>query len=191
MTKIFSFIFFTLLGLNLLGQKDTVFIKYDLDDIPDKMHYKTDTVFFETPMRRHILKGTTVLPWTHNQQIAKNFGLSFDKVSQSDCKKQVTEFSPKELPNQFNSIINTDSELIIDINISDNCCYSFLCDIAVVNGSTINLIYYGYGTYCDCDCCFGLTYKLSKDAIYPDLKKITSVIINGNTKTLKQIKKTN
>ena len=51
--------------------------------------------------------------------------------------------------------MDNDTEMLIDINISENCCYSFLCDIAIINNSTINLIFYGYGTYCDCDCCFG------------------------------------
>lgn len=183
MTKYF-YIFIIFFALNSFGQKDTVFIRYNADNDPDKIVYKTDTVFFNTPMGRHILKGTTVLPWTHNQQIAKGYGLYLDNVSQSDCKKDATA---ERIPAKINSIINTGDELIIDINISDNCCYSFLCDVQILNESTINLIYYGYGTYCSCDCCFGLTYKFKKETEL-DLTKIKSVMINGIIKTLTPIK---
>ncbi len=185
MTRQIIIVFLSLIDLCLFGQKDTVFVKYGLDDQNGKVHYTTDTVYFETPMRRHILKGTDILTYTHNQQIAKNYGLYLDKVTQSDCQKDATiEF----IPTKINSIINNDKEIIVDFNFSENCCYSFLCDIEIVNKSIINLIYYGYGTYCDCDCCHGLTYKILKED-YPDLSKITSVMINGERKTLTLLKK--
>jgi len=185
MTRLLILILLGLIDLSLFGQKDTVFIKYDLDDMNGKVHYTTDTIYFETPMRRQILKGTDILPYTHNQQIAKGYGLYLDKVVQSDCKKDATA---ERIPTKINSIINTDKELIVDFNFSDNCCYSFLCDIAIVNNSTLNLIFYGYGTYCDCDCCHGLTFKMSKEEAVEN-KKVTSIMINGNVKTLTQLKR--
>lgn len=184
--KTLFYIFFFIISISSSGQQDTVFIKYNLDNDQDKIVYTTDTVLFATPMGRHILKGTTVIPWTHNQQIAKGYGFYFDNVTKSDCKKDATA---ERIPTKINSIVNKTNELIIDINISDNCCYSFLCDIQILNESTINLIYYGYGTYCSCDCCFGLTYKLTKEDV-PELTKIKSVMINGISKTMTEIKNT-
>lgn len=179
-------LFLLFFALQSLAQKDTVFMRYNSGTNPDKVTYTTDTVLFETPMGRHILTGTTILPWTHHQQQAKAYGIFLDKVTKSDCKKDATA---ERIPAKINHIINKTDELHIDINISDNCCYSFLCDIEIVNESTINLIYYGYGTYCDCDCCFGLTYKFKKDTDF-DSKKIKAVMINGLKQTLQPIKNT-
>lgn len=171
---------------DLTKYQDTVFIKYNKDWSDDKINYVTDTVIFETGMRRHILTGTAILPSTSNQTGAKEYGLDFVKIKKSDCQKDVTEFGG-ELQSHINSILTTDSTLTIDINIYDNCCYDFLCDISVDTLGTLNLITYGYGTYCSCDCCFGLTYHLTvmKDKDIPEIK---SVMINNNRKTLKPIK---
>jgi len=163
---------------------DTVFIKQD-KNFDDTLIYTIDTIIFRSGMTKHILIGTTVLPWTHNQQMAKGYGLYLDKVTKSDCQGDAYE---NWTPDKINSIANTDSTLIVDINITDNCCYDFLCDISVDSTATLNLIYYGYGTYCDCDCCFGLVFHFSK-INNPDYADIKSVMINGKRKTLKQISK--
>jgi len=171
---------------DLTKYQDTVFIKYNKDWADDKINYLTDTVIFETGMRRHILTGTTILPATQNSISALNYGIGFLKVTKSDCQQDVTE-KGGQINDHINSIISTDTSLTIDFNIYDNCCYDFLCDISVDTTGTLNLITTGYGTYCFCDCCFGLTYHLTvmKDKDIPEIK---SVIVNGNRKTLKPIK---
>lgn len=163
---------------------DTVFIRQD-HSFDDTLIYATDTIVFESGMRKQILIGTTILPSTHNQMMARGYGLYLNKVTKSDCKGDAYE---KWSTDKINSIINTDSTLTVDINITDNCCYEFLCDISVDSTGTLNLIYYGYGTYCACNCCFGLTFHFAKEK-NPDYSDIKAVLINENRKTIKHIKK--
>ena len=160
-------------------RSDTIFIQKR-----EGAAYRTDTVFFDSPMKRHILIGTTILPSTQNQMQARNYGLYLNKITESSCQKVVEHIEEGKI----NSIIETDSTLTIDINIADNCCYAFLCDVSVDSTATIKLIYHSYGTYCACNCCFGLTYHFSK-ATHETSPKIKAVMINDERKTLKRIKK--
>ena len=163
---------------------DTIFIRQD-HNFDDTLIYATDTIVFKSGTRKQILIGTTILPSTHNQMIAKGFGLYINNVSKSDCQGNSYE---NRNPDKITSIINTDSTLTVDINITDNCCYEFLCDISIDSTGTLNLIYYGYGTYCSCDCCFGLTFHFEKENS-PDYPDIKAIMINNNRKTTKKIKK--
>ncbi|HTA84522.1 MAG TPA: hypothetical protein VK783_16380 [Bacteroidia bacterium] len=172
---------------------DTVFIKHDSSQYSKKLKYVTDTVIFNKESRQ-ILIGTTIIPETHSSHDAwVEYGFCLNKVVRTKCKKEVGE-EPTG-PDQINSIISSDSTLVVDINITDNCCYSFLCDVGVDNSATLNLIYTGYGMYCDCDCCFGLTYyfKILKSPDYfPKkirYKPVKAVMINGNAKSKRMIKK--
>lgn len=167
--------------------QDTVFIKQNKDWTADTLNYITDTVIFESGMRRHILTGTAILPQTHNSIAAQEYGLYFSKIKKSDCKHDgAGEFSGDH--DHINSVDHTDSTLTIDLTLYDNCCYDFLCDISVDSTGTLHLLYSGYGTYCSCDCCFGLTYylMLSKENETPELK---SIMLNYSRKTLTSIKK--
>jgi hypothetical protein len=160
-----------------------VFIKYNKDKFEEKPSYKTDTIVFDTPNARQILYGTTVLPWTSSQQMAKNFGISLLSVQSSDCKH-----SGKPTLNEVVSIAETDTTLIIEINIWGNCCHSFLCDLEIVDDSTINLKYHGYGaTYCSCECCYSLTFNLEKWKIHEN-KLLKNVMINSDKRTITALK---
>jgi len=184
--------FITIVGLlltftnSVFGQADTVFIRYDKNQFgEEKIEYKMDTIIFETPTARAILHGTTVLPWTGNQQNAKGYGLYLDKVEIAPCQKGER---PKE-QEEVIAVSQSDITMTIQLNILGNCCHSFLCDIKVINDSTINLIQYGYGaTYCACICCFGLTYNFSLMREYSEFDKLKNVIINGDERTLKRLK---
>ncbi len=111
-----------------------------------------------------------------------NLGKKAILITESSCQKAVDHLEKGKI----NTIIETDSTLTIDINITDNCCFAFLCDMTVDSTATLKLIYHGYGTYCACNCCFGLTYHFGKRNAYP---KIKAVMINDERETLKQIKK--
>jgi|GEM_PF-290416 len=162
---------------------DTVFLKYNAAETDEALNYRTDTLLFESPMWRHVLTGTTILPWTHNQLISKGYGLDFRKVDRSDCQHDA-QGGKEGMDDHINSVTQTDSTLVIDFNLTDNCCYDFLCDISVDEAGTLNLIYTGYGTYCACDCCFGLTYYI--DLLnYEDSVEVKAVMINGDVKTRK------
>lgn len=170
--------------LNTIGQSpDTVFMRQD-HEYDDTLIYSTDTVIFKSGMTKHILIGTTVLPWTHDQLMAKGYGLYFDKVTKSDCKNHEEKWSADKI----NAIHTTDSTMTVDIQITDNCCYDFLCDISMDSSATLDLIYHGYGTYCSCDCCFGLTYHFSL-LKSDDYREVKAVMINGNRKSIHIIKK--
>jgi len=186
-----TFILFTISsygqeGIDLTKYQDTVFIKHNKDWTSDKIHYVTDTVIFQTGMRRNILTGTTILPVASNTWASSEYGLFFYKVTKTDCQKDINEYDGS-IKNHINSVLMTDSSLIVDFNIYDNCCYDFLCNISVDSTGVLDLIYTGYGTYCSCDCCFGLTYyfrvKKGKDILV-----IKSVMLNGNRDSMKPIK---
>ena len=181
-TIILNIILFSTIGL--AQSPDTAFIRQD-HNFDDTLIYSTDTVIFESGMRKQILIGTTVLPGTHNQMSARGNGLYLKKVTKSDCRGDANE---KWVPDKINSIVNSDTTLTVDINIMDNCCYEFLCDISVDSTATLNLINYGYGTYCSCECCFGLTFHFLKIKS-PDYTEIKAIMINGNSKTIKPINK--
>jgi hypothetical protein len=171
---------------HLTGQNDTVFIKYNRDRHDENIYYRTDTLVFDTPNARQILYGTTVLPWTVNQQFAKNFGLYLDTVAHTTCKKE-NDSGPKELT-VITNVLEKTGKLQIEIKYWGNCCHAFLCDVEVIENTTINLIVYGYGaTYCSCTCCYGLNFSFSTLDV-PEYKGLTSVMINGDKKTLKKMR---
>lgn len=177
-------ILFINLTANTFSQYDTVFIKQSDSRSYDKLIYSTDTILFSSSMTRNIITGTTILPWTHNQQNAKGYGIYFETVTKTECKNSGKEvyFSNDKI----NSIINTDSTILVDITIYDNCCYDFICDISVDSLGVLNLIYHGYGTYCACNCCFGLVFSLKKTDHMENMD-IHSIRLNGDNKTLKKI----
>lgn len=183
--KAISAIYIFLLITSLTrGQSDTVFIRYNMDISDEIPNYRTDTLIFDSPYLRQIIYGTSVLPWTHNQQKAKNFGIVLKSVTGTDCKE-----SGKPSADEVVSIAETDTTLKIEINLWGNCCHSFLCDLEIIEDSVVNLVYYGYGaTYCACDCCFGLTYNMDKWN-FDRGKSLKSVMINGDRQTKKELNK--
>jgi hypothetical protein len=181
MKTLFTFLMVVLVTSFSWGQADTVFIKYNIDKFEDKPNYKTDTVIFDTPNARQILYGTTVLPWTQNQQIAKNYGLYLDTVSMTPCKQDLGA-----RPNTIGEVLSVNhhnDSLTIELNYWGNCCHSFLCDIEVRDDNTVNLIIHGYGaTYCSCQCCFGLTYHLTTFKGI-EFEKLKYIMVNDDEKT--------
>lgn len=168
-----------------MAQEDTVFIRHNKNQFGgEKIEYTTDTIVFETPLARSILYGTTIMPWTANQQYAKGYGLYLKEVSIAPCQQGERPPDMEEVL----GISQTDTSMIVELNIIGNCCHAFLCDIQVVNDSVIDLIHYGYGaTYCACYCCFGLTYEFSLLREYSEFDKLKYVMINGDERTLKRL----
>jgi hypothetical protein len=176
----FVFSYFGVFGQN---NQDTVFMWYR-DYAIRNGDYITDTVIFEGYFRRNILIGTTIISVTDNQNIAYwYYGLNFIKVTRSDCQNS----GGVEVEDHINSILLTDSTLIIDINITGNCSHDFLCDIAVDTMGTLILLYTGYGGRATCSCCFGLTYHLTIDKEMENISEIKAVMIGNDRKTIKQI----
>ncbi len=165
------------------SQTDTIFIRYDKNGTDEILQYQTDTFVFNVPKSSTPLVGTTILPWTTNQQVAKGYGLYLQSVRISECLNNGRELPGDE---EIIAITETDSSLIIETKIIGNCCHDFLCDVQVVEDSIVNLISYSYGTtYCACACCFGLTYEFSLMKI-EEYEKLKYFMIAGNRKTLRK-----
>jgi hypothetical protein len=128
------------------------------------------------------LTGTTVLKASEKNMTSRwEHGLFLESVSSTECKNSDQEHPT---PTEIVSIEQADDNtLLINANVNANCGYSFLGEIEVVGGNTINLISHGYGSYADCSCCFGLTYKIEimrdEDISFDKLKYVT---INGLAK---------
>ena len=182
-----TILFFFMTVFSTFGQEqDTVFIKYNQDKWAEKPNYTTDTVIFDNPNERQLLYGTTVLPWTQKQQIAKGYGLYLEKVSMTPCEQELWE--RPDMKNQVLVINQIEDSLTIEIKYWGNCCHSFLCDLEIMERTTINLLIYGYGAmYCDCTCCFGLTFHLNTMEV-DEFHKLKYITINGEERTKKQLK---
>jgi hypothetical protein len=171
------------------SQQDTVFIRYNIADYEEPVSYKIDTLLFDNPSERErsILIGTTVLPWTSGQINAKNYGIDFLKtVTLNPCEssgEKVYTMTDKIL-----SIIETEDKLEVSIEISANCCHSFLCDVEIIDEKTINLITHGYGSWCACMCCFGLTFHFDTMKNIENYSKLRYIIINGQEETRRKIR---
>jgi hypothetical protein len=158
------------------AQYDTVFVSYNSNEETDEIIYKTDTILYKYGEKRNILFGTTILPGTSNQIDLYNAGLTFEKVEKSECQNNGGEVHKQN--GIINSIIVNDSTFVVDINVYDNCCYDFLCDASFTETGVLNLINTGYGSFCACNCCYGLTYYFS--IIDTDLtNQIVGVMINN------------
>jgi len=185
MRRIITSVLATCIVFCAVGQQDTVFVKYKKDFEPD-FSYQTDTVIFPSRSGRNILIGTTLLPRAADVNYGYEYGIQLERVSKSDCRGDGD--SPDDEQDRINAILSADSTLVIDLNLYANCCYDFLCDYSVDNEGTLHLVYYGYGVYCSCDCCFGLVYHFSKVFYNDERQEIKAVMLNGDRKTLKKLK---
>lgn len=173
------------------AQQDTVFIRYT-DKLADALSYKVDTLLYSSIlMSSNILVGTTALPNTENQMAARSYGLHFIGVEASQCDdtpESRYKWQSAEIPHEIIKVEMTDSLMSVDISLYSNCCYDFLCDVAVLEGGVLNLIYHAYGkSHCTCSCCFGLNYQMSFPFEAREGKKLTGVVINGDMRTLKKL----
>ena len=131
---------------------DTVIVKKIYDGFVE-----TDTFELYNPsFSPNVLVGTDIL-WTKETNQASWIGLNLENVFFSECSIDTNEEPPFFGGNKINSIDKNDSILIIDTKVVGNCCHDFLCSIEIL-GDTLNLQHIGYGTYCSCTCCFGITF---------------------------------
>lgn len=185
--KRFFFVCISLcLSCILHAQYDTLFLRYDIAS--GEGEYKTDTVLFSSEMMRNYLVGTTILPNTRRQIMAKGYGLHLSKVVYTECENGPVE--PTKDMDRITSVSYTDSLIVVDIIFTENCCYDFLCEIGVEEKEAVlDLVFTGYGQgYCGCTCCFGLTYYIYRWDL-DDLPEVKAVRINGDDKTLKALVK--
>ena len=169
---------------------DTVFVRYDTSEFDHALRYKTDTLIFDNFLSRLIMIGTTVIPISYNRNTIEVFGIGLDNISKSACLEEL-DFD-MEFQDRVNSILKTDTSLIVDINIASDCCVEFLGDASTDTSGVLNLIYIPYGPTCFCDvCCIGLTYEFSvlfdKKWDWIDFPKIKAIMINGNPETRRSI----
>ena len=175
-------ILFLIISINANAQNDSVFIRYDIDGHDDTLTYTTDTLIFPTSMQRYYLAGTCMLPGTSGRYEAYGNGFYFKDVEITQCQSD----DPPIGNSKIVSVKLKDSVLVVQTSLVENCCYSFLCDVDITDDGILNLIYYGYGNLCACDCCFGLTYYFDITETSNDFR-VKSVILNGDPATLKKL----
>lgn len=131
----------------------------------------------DQPLKNDVLKGTVILPYTHNYLSILNAGYHPDKVEKADCSDHgESVYSEKD---KIDRVVFTDSTIEIHLRIYDNCCYEFLWNPYLSDDGVLDLKYTGYGDYCGCNCCFGHVITFKKD-FEPDEKTIIHEIrING------------
>jgi hypothetical protein len=115
----------------------------------------------------HFLYGTCVLP-SSRRMAAASSGYFLEKVEGLPCNSE--DFEANRYPNL--SYTFTDSTMILDFAIIDNCCFNFLCDLSFDEEGRMRLYQSGYGNYCACYCCFGLRYHIHLDPSREPLKAI-------------------
>ena len=137
-----------------------------------------DTVYIEKEETGNVLKGTTVLKASNKIMDARwVYGLWFESFTATACKSNGEHLPPSGITSIE---LQGDTVLVITADISDNCAFDFLGEIEVVNDTTLNLVYHGYGGFASCMCCFGLAYKINlvrdEDYTFTKLKYVT---LNG------------
>jgi hypothetical protein len=150
----------------LFAQSDTIYISHR--NYFDNGNWEIDTLFYPTNERGQFLYGTAVLP-SARRMAAANQGYWLSHVTKLPCSdegkgEQATHAEPVYTMN--------DSTLTIDLTITDNCCFDFLCDASVNDEGEMRLYTMGYGSYCACFCCFGLQFHFILDAERQPLKRI-------------------
>lgn len=145
---------------------------------------KIDTIYFLHDSRRNILTGTTMLPNTHNNMSLFGAGMYLESVKGSDCMG-----GGEDAKNQIVSFQVIDSTLIIEIVITENCSYDFLCEAKFIEETgNLELLYTGYGQgYAACYCCFGLVYRIKIDD-FEAFSKLKSIQIQDLQHTKKEFK---
>lgn len=160
------------------AQEDTLIIKYNNSHSNDPSYFVVDTFTYYSPFERHFLIGTTVLPWTQNQLMVKNFGLNLDSVAKTNCLNNAENVKGKK--DKINYVTITDTSLTVDVSIYSNCCYDFLCDVSIDDKGNLMLIYQGYGDYCSCTCCFGLRFYFTDWFLNDEGEKLKSIRLSEN-----------
>lgn len=139
-----------------------------------------DTIYIEKDTENKLI-GTTVLKSSEkNISTSWMHGLWLKNLTASECQG----VGETPLPTKATSIKQpNDSTLVITATTMANCCYAFLGEVEVLNGNTLNLIYHGYGSYCECNCDYELTYTFAilPERFKPD--KIKFVTVDGASKT--------
>lgn len=172
--RILIFTILVFYNLTLSAQADSVFIRRATahsDDV-DSVTYDIDTIVFKSRQDRHLLIGTSVLNSEKTYNAYNNHGLLLHAVESSKCTERREVYEDKLV-----SVNRSDSLLVVEVNIYDNCGYSFLCEIDVKD-KVLNIIANGYGIYYSCDCNYTLKYFiriLDTDKEYP----IQHYMING------------
>ncbi|NME71431.1 hypothetical protein [Flammeovirga aprica] len=143
----------------------------------------------------NILSGNHILSNTHNQLVAKGYGLYLDSVIINSCKEpQVVVVDIDEDPDDLKNENGVEEEYVekvrsvkllengfqVNIDKVSNCCQYFLFDCAIVNDNTLDLISTSYGTHCSCSCKFKMTFyfKMMDSSFFDKLKAVT---INGES----------
>lgn len=180
--KVIIPIVFVLASFFVVGQRsDTLFLRYDTYQA-DTVTYRTDTLFRTISFEPLFLFETAWIPNTSNQLEAIGYGI-FPKKVWAKCEGKGIESGQNELI----SLTKTDTTLTVIYRVVSNCCFSFLCDLEIVDSNTLNLKYIEYGNVCGCTCYHSLSFELSVEdydkEFLANFQKLKFLTLNGELKT--------
>ena len=162
---------------------DTVFLKYNAGSY-DTLIYEIDTLFKKVPFGPNYIFESDWITNSSNQLGVLGYGIHASSI-EAECKKNKRRIELRE--NKLVNWVKTDSSLIFEYEVVENCCYSFLCDMEILNEKTLNLIYHGYGSICGCTCVHNLKYELSLDFLDDEYEenfmKLTNFTLNNELNT--------
>jgi hypothetical protein len=153
-------------GPHALAQTDTVYITHR--NYYENGAWQVDTLLYPTNERGQFLYGTTVLP-SSRRMAAASQGYWLSHVTKEPCSE---EGKGEEMIHSDPVVTLNDSILTIDLTITDNCCFDFLCDISFSNEGDLRLYTTGYGSFCACYCCFGLRFHIVLHEYHQPCKRI-------------------
>lgn len=142
--------------------------------------------FLFSQNEKNVLIGTQVLTESNNNFYSRQNGYELLSVTSSECESKNGEAYRINVES-FSKVVKTDSSLNVEIKLAENCCFSFLGEIELVNDSILNFIYYGYGGHCACDCVYNLTYCIKNHNDLIESRKIKYLLIKNNKETLRSL----
>ena len=167
---------------HVYGQRDTIWISKQKDWRAYTFQFDWDTVYFISDQISCPLQGTIKIPWSKNQEFVRDAGLKFLGIESSECSSKGEPVD--HIPEEISSIKRLGDELRITAKVKGNCCYDFICDVGIIDNQTLNLIYYGYGNICGCNCCYSIIYRF-KIEDNEKFDSIGKVVLNSNLEIVK------
>jgi endo-alpha-1,4-polygalactosaminidase (GH114 family) len=157
------------------GSKDTLFLIHK----GKKGILSSDTLIKKSRLRVHnILFESEILSNTRNQMECRGYGLYLDSVNDY-CVSDKYEL----VNNKVKAFSQTENRVILAYQVVENCCQSMLYDMEVIGDSTLNLLYYSYGTHCGCNCVYDMRFEIGisflDDEREQNFKKIKNISLNG------------
>lgn len=164
-----------ILIVNVFSQEiDTVFVTQNMG----RGISKTDTLIKQNSFPANFLFESAILPNTPNQMSCRGYGLYLDSAN-NYCVSDRYEL----VKDKVKAFSKTNDRLILEYQVVENCCQSMLYDMEIIGDSTLNLLYYSYGTHCACNCVYNVRFEVDISFLEKErkenFKKLKKISLNG------------